>query len=83
MKEITSSITASKGLVETKLRYACSVCLYLEFYGIIIVCWGPMIMAFQDKPCPWIVIPTDLYTIICLKIIKVNLNTLPKTLRPH
>lgn len=47
--------------------YACTN----QYYGIIIVHGVPMFLAFEGNPCPWMYIPPNIYTIICLIFIKI------------
>lgn len=53
------------------------------YCGIIIVHRGPMFVAFVGISCPQTYIPMNLYTIICLILIKVIPITLPTKLCPH
>lgn len=43
----------------------------------------PLFVAFMDNPCPWIYIPMNIYTSICLLFIKIIPNLIWIKLPPH
>lgn len=53
-----------------------------EYFGNIIVHGGPMFMAFMGNLCAPMYIPMNLYTIICLILIKIILINIKTSMSP-
>lgn len=62
------------------LSYEIELFIYCGIF-IMIVRGGPMFVAYVDNPPPQSYIPTKLYTIICLILMKIIPITLPAKLR--